>query len=70
MRKRDPLRYWKFSENDNKILKKWDSLSPYIDRVLNETNTHVPWKRVNSDDKLSGILDTIQTVLKEFNYEE
>jgi polyphosphate kinase 2 len=69
MRKRDPLRYWKFSENDQKILNKWDKLSPYIDKVLNETNDSIPWKRINSDDKLNGILETIQTVLKEFNYD-
>jgi len=69
MRKRDPLRYWKFSENDEKILKKWDKLSPYIERVLNETNQHIPWKKINSDDKLNGILETVQTVLKEFNYD-
>ena len=69
MRKRDPLRYWKYSENDKKILKKWDKLTPYIDRVLNETNEHIPWKKIQSDDKLSGIITTIQTVLKEFNYD-
>ena len=64
MRKRDPLKYWKFSDNDHKILKKWDKLSPYIERVLNETNQHVPWKKINSDDKLNGILESIQIVLK------
>jgi polyphosphate kinase len=69
MRKRDPLRYWKYSENDEKILKKWDVLSPYIQRVLDETNEHVPWKKIQSDDKLNGILETITTVLKEFNYD-
>ena len=69
MRKRDPLRYWKFSENDHKILKKWDKLSPYIERILNETNHHIPWQKINSDDKLNGILETVQIVLKEFNYD-
>ena len=69
MRKRDPLRYWKFSDNDEKILKKWDKLSPYIERVMNETNEHVKWNKINSDDKLNGILEATQTVLKEFNYD-
>ena len=69
MRKRDPLKYWKFSENDQKIIDKWEKLTPYIDKVLNETNEHVPWTKVSSDDKLSGILSTVHTVLKEFNYD-
>ncbi len=70
LRKRDPLRYWKFSKNDGDILENWDKLTPYIDRLLKETHHEdIPWNIVNSDDKLGGILNSIKTILKEFDYE-
>jgi polyphosphate kinase 2 len=70
LRKRDPLRYWKFSKNDGAILDNWDKLTPYIDRVLKDTHHEdIPWNIVNSDDKLNGILNSIRTVLDKFDYD-
>jgi hypothetical protein len=70
LRKRDPLRYWKFSENDSKMLNKWDKLTPYIDKMLDETNTvKSPWQVIDSDDKLNGILDALRAVLEIISYE-
>jgi polyphosphate kinase len=71
LRKRDPLRYWKFSDNDAQMLDHWDTLTPYVERVLQETNhEHGPWHIVNSDDKLKGILESMKTILDKFDYED
>lgn len=65
MRRRDPLRYWKFSDNDEKILKKWDQLTPYIQRVMSETKD---WETIPSDDKLTGIVSTMSKILSKVDY--
>lgn len=71
LRKRDPLRYWKFSENDEKMINNWDKLTPYIDVVLKDTNTDKsPWIIIDSDDKLNGILSSMKSVLRKINYED
>jgi len=70
LRKRDPLRYWKFSKNDEKMVAHWDKLTPYIDKMLAQTNTyHSPWIMIDSDDKLNGILDAIKQTLVRIPYE-
>jgi polyphosphate kinase 2 len=70
LRKRDPLRYWKFSENDSKMLNKWDKLTPYIDKMLDKTNfIKSPWEVIQSDDKLKGILGSLRRVLDIVSYD-
>jgi polyphosphate kinase len=70
LRKRDPLRYWKFSKNDENMVANWDKLTPYIDKLLEHTNTqHAPWIIINSDDKFNGILDAMRETLSVINYE-
>lgn len=70
LRKRDPLRYWKYSENDSKMLNKWNKLTPYIDKMLDKTNTvKSPWEIIESDDKLNGILESLRRVLNLISYE-
>ena len=67
----EPLKYWKFSKNDEKIMKKWDKLTPYIDRVLKETHTEeTPWNIINADDKLNALLNTSKLILKMFDYDK
>lgn len=71
LRKRDPLNYWKYSENDSKMLSKWNKLTPYIDKMLDETSTtESPWEIISTDDKLSGILDAMKRVLNIISYED
>lgn len=70
LRKRDPLRYWKFTENDGSMIEKWDKLTPYIDRVLKDTHHEdIPWHIIDSDDKLNGILDSAKIILDNFDYD-
>lgn len=67
LRKRDPLKYWKYSENDQKMIFNWDKLTPYIDVMLKDANEN-PWVVIDSDDKLNGILNSIRSVLTAINY--
>ena len=70
LRKRDPLKYWKFSENDAGMVENWDKLTPYIDKMLEYTNTtHSPWYVVDSDDKFGGILTAMELTIDRIHYD-
>ena len=70
LRKIDPLKYWKFSENDDKILKRWEDLTPYINRVLMETNhSGAEWNIVDANDKKKSTIDVMKTILNLFDYD-
>jgi len=71
LRKRDPLRYWKFSKNDESMVANWDKLTPYIEKTLEHTNfLFSPWVMINSDDKYKGILSAMENVLERIHYAE
>ena len=67
-RKSDPLRYWKFSENDKKTIKKWDEFTQYINRILRKTNKHVKWRIINSNDELKSKVQMARQILEYFDY--
>jgi polyphosphate kinase 2 len=70
LRMKSPLKYWKFSPNDAKVINKWDLITFYKKQMfaVNSTNK-CPWTIVNTNDKKVGILNSIRYVLDTINYE-
>lgn len=70
LRKQSPLKYWKFSPNDAKVVDKWDIITKYKNQMFNQTSTKLsPWVIVNSNDKKIGRLNAMRYVLDEIDYE-
>jgi polyphosphate kinase 2 (PPK2 family) len=69
MRQANPLKYWKFSENDLKTMNKWEQFTAYKERMFNETSTlENPWIVVDSDDKRLAQLNVMRYILNQVNY--
>ena len=69
LRKASPLKYWKFSPNDEKSIDKWDKYTEYKNKVLKQTKEAKPWTVVDTNDKRAGILNAFRHLLNVVNYE-
>jgi polyphosphate kinase 2 len=70
LRQMSPLKYWKFSENDLKSMKKWDDFTLYKEKMFNETSTSTnPWIVVDSDDKRLAQLNVLKYILTTIDYD-
>lgn len=69
MRKNSPLKYWKFSPNDEASIDKWDDYTEYKEKALKQTAEVIPWSVVDTNDKRAGALNSIRTVLDKVDYE-
>src|SRR5574343_568675 len=50
LRQNSPLKYWKFSPNDAKVIDKFDLITFYKNQMFNNTSTTVsPWVVINSN---------------------
>lgn len=69
-RKESPLKYWKFSPNDAKVISKFDKITEFKNKMFNETSTRTtPWVIINSSDKRVGRLNAIRYVLDKIDYD-
>ena len=68
LRKSSPLKYWKFSPNDEKSLEKWDDYTEYKEKVFQHTKESVPWTVVDTNDKRVGSLNLLRHILKNSDY--
>lgn len=69
LRKNDPLKYWKYSENDKKIENRWKDVTDYVNRMFKHTNTiSCPWNIINSDDKKKSRLESVHVILEKSGY--
>ena len=68
LRKSSPLKYWKFSPNDEKSLEKWDDYTEYKEKVFDISRGEVPWTVVDSNDKRIGSLNLLRHILKNSDY--
>jgi len=68
LRKSSPLKYWKFSPNDEKSLEKWDDYTEYKEKVFDMSRGEVPWTVVDSNDKRVGSLNLLRHILKNSDY--
>jgi polyphosphate kinase len=69
MRKSNPLKYWKFSENDQNVLHRWDDFTYYINTMLKRTKNTTPWLVIDSNDERKANLESMKSILKLFNYD-
>jgi polyphosphate kinase 2 len=71
IRQKSPLKYWKFSPNDAKVVDKWDIISKYKKQMfLNTSSKASPWVIINSNDKKIGRLNAIRYVLSKILYDD
>ena len=69
LRKSSPLKYWKFSPNDEKSIDKWEKYTEYKNKVLRQTKEAKPWTVVDTNDKRIGILNAFRHLLQVIDYE-
>ena len=63
----NPLKTWKFSKVDMEGQKKWDLYTEFKEKMFLKTNSgYAPWKIIDSNNKLSARLESIQYVLSHF----
>jgi len=70
LRKTSPIKYWKFSPNDEKVVGKWDVITKYKNQMFERTSTEkCPWTIVNSNDKKIGRLNAMRYALSVIDYD-
>jgi polyphosphate kinase 2 len=68
-RKNSPLKYWKFSSNDEKVVDKWDIIGNYKNQMFTKTSSDLaPWVIVSANDKNIGRLNAMRYVLSVIKY--
>jgi polyphosphate kinase 2 len=71
IRQKSPLKYWKFSPNDAKVIDKWEIISNYKVQMFNKTSSNKsPWVIINSNDKKIGRLNAMRYVLSVIDYDD
>lgn len=71
LRQKSPLKYWKFSPNDAKVLDKWEIIGNFKRQMFQQTSSRLsPWVIINSNDKKIGRLNAMRYVLSEINYDD
>jgi len=71
IRKKSPLKYWKFSPNDEKSVSKWNLMTYYKNQMFNNTSTpKSPWVVINSNDKRIARLNSMRYVLCNMDYDD
>jgi len=71
LRKESPLKYWKFSPNDAKVLDKWEIIGNYKNQMFSKTSSRLsPWVIINSNDKKIGRLNAMRYVISQIKYDD
>lgn len=71
LRQTNPLKFWKFSPNDARVIDKYEIITNYKNQMFNRTSSSKsPWVIINSNDKKIGRLNAIRYALSKFNYPE
>jgi polyphosphate kinase 2 len=69
LRQQSPLKYWKFSPNDAKVLDKWEIIGNFKNQMFTKTSSNKsPWVIINSNDKKIGRLNAMRYVLSVVDY--
>lgn len=70
LRQKSPLKYWKFSPNDAKVLDKWEVIGNFKRQMFQQTSSRLsPWVIINSNDKKIGRLNAMRYVLSVVDYD-
>jgi polyphosphate kinase 2 len=69
LRQSSPLKYWKFSPNDAKVLDKWEVIGNFKRQMFMKNSTNLcPWVIINSNDKKIGRLNAMRYILSVVPY--
>lgn len=64
----DPLKYWKYSDNDKKVRAYWDTLTRYKDQMFERTaSPKSPWVVIGSDNKMEARIKSMLYVVMTLN---
>lgn len=70
IRQNSPLKYWKYSPNDEKMQDLWDRFTEFKEKLFEKTSTKKhPWVIIDSNDKRISGLNAIRYVLQNIPYE-
>lgn len=70
MRQKSPLKYWKYSPNDEKMQDLWDRFGEFKEKLFDKTSTlNHPWVILDSNDKKISGLNAIRYILQNIPYE-
>lgn len=68
-RMESPLKYWKFSPNDEMVQKKWEVFTKFKEQMFERTSTELsPWVVVNSNLKMAGRLNAMLYTIQSIEY--
>jgi len=71
LRQKSPLKYWKFSPNDAKVLDKWEIIGNFKNQMFSKTSSRMsPWVIINSNDKKIGRLNAMRYVINAIDYDD
>jgi polyphosphate kinase 2 len=71
LRQKSPLKYWKFSPNDAKVLDKWEVIGNFKRQMFQQTSSRLsPWVVINSNDKKIGRLNAMRYVISKIKYDD
>ena len=70
-RRNSQLKYWKLSENDERIVTKCDAFTLYKEQMFSKTSTeNSPWIVINSNNKMIARLTALRFLLNKTDYEK
>jgi polyphosphate kinase len=70
IREIDPIRQWKLTETDIALLDKWDDYTAAKVTMFRRTHTpETPWTVVRSNDKKRARLESMRSLLAQFDYD-
>ena len=70
MRKANPLKTWKFTEEDERNQAKRDVYEEYVDRMMASTNTpYAPWYAIDAESKKAAQLRVLEIVVESLRKE-
>ena len=69
-RKSSELKYWKLSENDERIVDKWDAFTLYKMQMFEKTSVEEsPWVVINSNNKMVARITALRYFITNQIYE-
>jgi polyphosphate kinase 2 len=70
IRQQSPLKYWKYSPNDEKMQDLWDRFTEFKEKLFDKTSTvNHPWVIIDAEDKRVSGLNAIRYILQNIPYE-
>jgi len=70
-RQESPIKYWKFSETDARIINKYDIFKLYKEQMFEKTSSSLcPWVVINATNKRVARINAMHYLLNKLDYDE